>query len=81
MEDKEMFKYKIVDFWDNHKDDVARGVFYVGCAIIGWKAGKACYNIGYLTGATQVTKCCEKYLPEAHVTSTLTQIAMSQTKK
>ncbi len=81
MEEKETFKDNVVDFWKDHKSNIILGVLYTGCAIIGYKAGKACYNVGYIRGASDVTACCEKYLPEAKVTSTLTQIAMNQTKK
>ncbi len=81
MEKKEMFKDKVVDFWKDHKHNLVMGVLYTGCAIIGYKAGKACYNLGYIKGANDVATSCEKYIPEANVTSTLKQIAVNQTKK
>ena len=81
MEEKETLKDKIVDFWDYHKYDIVGSIWIAGCAVLGYKTGMYCYNKGYNKGAFDTMACCEKYLPEAKVTSTLTQIAMNQTKK
>lgn len=81
MEEKYTFKDRIVDFWDDHKDSIILGVWFTGCAVIGYKTGKTLYNAGYNQGAYDTMTCCEKYLPEAKVMSTLTQISMNQTKK
>lgn len=81
MEKKETLKDKIVGFWDDHKDGIIFGVQIAGCAVLGYKTGIYCYNKGYKQGVSCTVMCCEKYLPEAKVGSTLTQIAMNQTKK
>lgn len=73
-------KAKAKDFWACHKYDIETGVVCVGSALITGYCMNTMYKFGYNKGAGDMMAVCETYIPEANVTSTLTQLAM-KTKK